>query len=90
MHSGGAGVEEGVLGPGSGSLCWGGGRGSGALWYLVRSRSCVNLEKGCAEGLLPPHLTGQAGVVAASCAQICPKWFLGQKQFSKEGKEREM
>lgn len=35
MLSGSAGVEEGVLGPGSGSLCWGGGRRWGMQWYLV-------------------------------------------------------
>lgn len=56
----------------------------------MRSRSCVNLEKSCAEGLLPPHPTGQACVVAASCVQICPKWLPRQKQFSKEGTERDV
>lgn len=37
MLSGSVGVEEGVLGPGSGSLCWGG--GWGMQWYLVTSGS---------------------------------------------------
>lgn len=39
MLSGSAGVEEGVLGPGSGSLCWGGGGRWGLQWYLVTSGS---------------------------------------------------
>lgn len=45
MLSGSIGVEEGVLGPNSGSSCWGGGRGWGMKWYLVTSKSCLNLEK---------------------------------------------
>lgn len=39
MLSGSVGGEEGVLGPGSGSLCWGGGGGWGFKWYLVTSGS---------------------------------------------------
>lgn len=45
MLGGSVGVEEGMLGPGSGSLCWGGGGGRGMQWYLVTSRSCMNLKK---------------------------------------------
>lgn len=37
------GVEEGMLGPGSGSLHWG--RGRGTQWDVVTSGSCVNLER---------------------------------------------
>lgn len=37
------GVEEGMLGPGSGSLHWGGGRGR--QWDVVTSGSCVNPER---------------------------------------------
>lgn len=37
------GGEEGMLGPGSGSLHWGGGRGR--QWDVVTSGSCVNPER---------------------------------------------
>lgn len=40
MLSGSVGVEEGVFGPGSGSLCWGGGGEWRMQWYLVTSGSC--------------------------------------------------
>lgn len=43
MLSRGGRVEEGVLGPGSDSLCWG--EGWGVQWYLLTSGSCGNLRK---------------------------------------------
>lgn len=41
MLSGSVGVEEGVLGPGSGSLCWGGGGQWGMQWYLIDQAGSV-------------------------------------------------
>lgn len=89
MLSGSVGVEEGVLGPGSGSLCWGGGGGRGMQWYLVTSRSCVNLEKSRAMLKAFLFLTPLAMHVWLQLAvsKFVLNGFRGQNQFSKGRKE---
>lgn len=84
MLSGNVGMEEGVLGPGSGSLCWGGG------WYVdVLGNAVVSgdqrvpwVEQSNAESLPLHHPTGHTCTIAASCVQIFLNNLEGQNQFS--------